>query len=198
MHKTYKSNWQMFVVVLCVLLAVRPSLGQQAARVGLRIVVVQGAGTNNVIQQIPPTSLVVRIENANGRPVPGAMVVFTAPEEGPSGEFTNDSTVFGMVTGTDGLAAAVGYHPNAITGSYRIEIRAEFRGESATTAIEQTNIGPGGSGGKVIAILAIVGAAVGAAVATAVRSGGSSSDGGPPDPEIVISFGGGAVGAPTQ
>ena len=196
MHQTYKSGWQMFVVILCGLLTVQPVTGQPvAAQVGLRIVVIEGAGTNNVIQQIPATSLVVRIENANG-PVPGAMVVFTAPEAGPSGEFANDSSVFGVITGMDGLAAADGYHPNAVTGSYQIAVRAEFRGEVATTTIQQRNSGSGGGAGKVIAILAIVGAAAGAGVAYALRSDNSSVDATPNFP--VISIGGGAVGAPAQ
>ncbi len=184
----------MWVVVLCGWMAGGPTMGQQVrAQGGLRIIIVRGAGTNNVIQQIPPTPLEVRIENANG-PVAGAMVVFTAPEEGPSGEFANDSSVFSLITDIDGLASAEGYHPNAITGSYQIEIRAEFQGQSTTTALEQTNVGTERSRGRLIAILAIVGAAVGAAVAAAFGGGSGSSASGTP----AITFGGGAVGAPTQ
>src|SRR6185369_6709171 len=124
-----------------------------------------GSGARNVVLQIAPRSLAVRVVDIENRPVPGAEVVFTAPESGPGGEFANDSRTASVLTAPDGMAAAGIYHPNSNVGSYQIRVTAQLRGESATAFIPQTNIGERKSHGKLIATLAIVGAAAGAAVA---------------------------------
>jgi hypothetical protein len=187
--------WRASSVLMCGLLALQPAFGIQAgAQAGLRIVVVEGGDARNVVQQIPAQPLIVRIEDASNRPVDGATVVFTAPQAGPSGEFENGSNTLSVITGPDGLAVARDYHPNVLTGSYQIQVRAEFQGQTATTAIAQRNIAAARRGrGKLIAILAIAGAAVGAVIAA--RSGGDDGPGETATPP-TITFGGGAVGAP--
>jgi hypothetical protein len=176
------------------LLALQPSYGQQGdARNGLKLVVVEGADAKNVTEEIPLTPISVRLEAGNNEPVPNATVVFTSPEAGPSGEFSNDSRSFSVITNEDGVATARGYHPNSITGSYSIRARATWQGLIASRDIAQRNIAPGqGNLGKRIAIIAIAGAAAGAIIA-ATRSHGSSS-GSSSIPTITL--GGGAVGAP--
>jgi hypothetical protein len=134
--------------------------------------------------------LIVRVEDGTNRPVPGATVVFNAPELGPSGEFGNDSRTMIVTTDQDGLASAGVFHPNSIVGSYQIRVTAELQGETATTIISQTNISEKKGRGKLIAIVAIVGAAVGAAIAFRNKDNGTSSD------APTITFGGAAVGAP--
>jgi len=179
-------------IILCPLLALQPAFGQQAAAQSrVRIVVLQGEGTRNVTQQITPRPFVVRVEDANGRPVGGATVTFMAPARGPSGEFANDSPVIRVTTGTDGLANAGPYHPNANEGPYQIQVRAEFHGEMATVVISQTNIARGRGHKKLIAIVAIVGGAV-AAAGIAARSKRSTSSSSSP----ASTSGGAAVGAP--
>ena len=183
--------WQSIVVLICQLLALEPLLAQQpGAQGGLRIVIVEGAAARNVVQQIAPRPLVVRIDDANNRAVSGAVVVFTAPEGGPSGEFANDSRIARVTTGPDGLAVAGTYHPNGIEGGYQIQVRAEFQGQMTTTTIAQANVAQKKGHGKLIAILAIGGAAAAAAIAS--RSGSSSTTSNTP----TITFGGAAVGAP--
>ena len=179
-------------IILCPLLALQPAFGQQAAAQSrVRIVVVQGEGNRNVTQQITAKPLVVRVEDANNRPVGGATVTFTAPARGPSGEFANDSPVIRVITGTDGLANAGPYHPNANEGPYQIQVRAEFHGEMATVVISQTNIARGRGHKKLIAIVAIVGGAV-AAAGIAARSKRSTSSSSSP----ASTSGEAAVGAP--
>ena len=182
-------------LLISLLLSVQPAFAQR----GVRIVVVEGANTRNVVRQIAPRPLTVRIQDSNGRPIAGAIVEFSAPEGGPSGVFENDSFTISVVSDVDGLASARGYHPNSITGAYNIRARAQFEGETVTTGIPQTNIEQQRSRRKMIAILAIAGAAIGAAIAA---GGGSGSGGNGPTNNTpttpTITFGGSAVGAPNR
>lgn len=180
------------VLVLAGLMMIQPALLAQTGN--LRLIVVEGAGANNVIQQIPAQPVVVRVEDASGLPVVGANVIFSAPETGPSGEFSNEETAIGVITGPDGLASAGAYHPNAEEGTYQISVRAEFQGQSVVTAVEQRNIGPGGGRGRTFAILGILGAAAGAAAAVALSRNTSGAASQQTSPSIV--FDNGVVGAP--
>jgi len=165
-------------------MSIQPAVAQQ----GLRIVVVEGNNARNVVQQIAARPVAVRIENAGGRPVSGATVTFTAPSAGPSGDFANDSPSLTVFTGDDGIAAARGFHPNALTGGYQIQVRAEYQGQTTSVSIAQTNITQGKGHGKTFLI---VGIAAAAAAAIVVRERNSSSNSTP-----TITFGGAAVGAP--
>jgi hypothetical protein len=189
-----KNGWRVATGVMCCLLELQASYGQQGeARPSLKIVVVEGANARNVTQEVPLTAFVVRLEGANNEPVVNATVVFTSPESGPSGEFANDSRSFSVITNEAGLATARGYHPNSITGSYSIRVRATWQGQTATRDIPQKNIAPGHGGiGKRIAIIGIAGAAAGAIIA-ATRSHNSSGN---TSSAPTITLGGGAVGAP--
>jgi hypothetical protein len=157
----------------------------------LRIVVIEGEGARNVVQQIPPRPLIVRVEDAGNRPVAGATVVFSAPDIGPSGQFGNDARTMMVTSDQDGLASAGVFHPNSITGSYQIRVTAESQGDAATAIISQTNIQEGGGRRKWIAVAAIVAGAVAAAFAFRNNDNGNA---GPAAP--TITFGGSAVGAP--
>ena len=154
----------------------------------LRVVVVGGQGAKNLIQQIPPDPLAVRVEE-NNRAVPGATVTFTAPMAGPTGQFANGAFTTTPTTDGDGVAVIQGFHPNATAGSYQIQVRAEFRGQTAMTSIRQSNVTSGKGHGKLIAVLAVAGAAAGAAlIAKSGRSSGSTAP--------TITLGDSAVGAP--
>src|SRR5215469_11685790 len=96
MEKTKERRRRLPLVVLCELLVLyaalpQPSMAQATAQPKLRIMVVEGEGAKNVAQQIAAKQLIVRVLDANNRPVEGAAVTFLAPANGPSGDFTNDS-----------------------------------------------------------------------------------------------------------
>jgi len=190
-----KRRWRVPLAAICQFLLLQPVFAAQVpaqqTRQGISIVVVEGERSRNVVQQIPPRPLVVRVEDASNRPVTGATVVFSAPESGPSGDFANDSRTFRASTGTDGLASAGVFHPNSISGSYQIRVTAEYQGQTAAALISQTNVAERKGHGKLIAIGAIVGAAAGAAIAFRNKDNGSPSSNTP-----TITFGGSAVGAP--
>src|SRR6476660_5347040 len=132
------------VVVLFQFLLLQSAFAEQ----NLRIVVVEGANARNVVQQIAARPIAVRVEDAGGRPVSGATVTFTAPSAGPSGDFANDTPRLTVFTGDDGIAAARGFHPNALTGNYQVQVRAEYQGQSTTSSIAQSNITQGKGHGK--------------------------------------------------
>ena len=193
MSRTRRNCSRSLAVVMCQLLILHTALAQQiAGQSGLRIVIVGGDGARNFIQQIPPEPLVVRIEGNRG-PVAGAMVTFTAPPAGASGQFSNGSINITAATDADGLAIVGGFHPNAIAGSYQIRVRAEFQGQTATANIRQSNIESGKGHGRLITIVLLAGAAAGAALIA--RSGHDSNSA---STTPVISFGDGAVGAPRR
>ena len=186
------------IVIICQLLVLQPMWAEQVSgQRSLRIVVVQGTGARNVVQQIAPRPIRVRIHDAENQPVAGAVVEFATPETGPSGDFDNDSRTITVTTDNEGMASAGSIHPNSITGSYSIRVRAEFQGETAVAAIQQTNVGRSRGRGKVFAILALVGAGVGAAIYARSGSNDSNTQGNVPTLP-TISFGGSAVGAPNQ
>src|SRR5262249_29115929 len=145
MKPRMSDSWRRSVVVLlCPLLLLQPLFARQpGAQSSIRIVVVRGDRARNVIEQIPAEPLTVRVEGLSRQPIVGATVIFTAPSTGPSGQFANGSAIVNVTTNQDGLAVAEGYHPNGIAGSYLIQLRAQYQGQLASLAIEQTNIEAG-------------------------------------------------------
>lgn len=188
MRRTRKF-WRPLLVVVCQFLILQTSPAQQlATQTALRIFILQGDGARNLVQQIPPEPLVVRVEE-DRRPVAAAAVTLTAPAAGPSGQFGNGSTTFTLMTDQDGIAVVDGFHPNAIAGSYQIAVRATLKGQTALANIRQFNVEAKKGHGKLITVLAIAGAAAGAALIAK-----SGRDNGPTAPTITL--GDTAVGAP--
>jgi hypothetical protein len=186
-----KNSWRSLGVMLCQLLIFQTILAQQlSAQAGIRIFIVQGDSARNIIQQIPPEPLVVRVEE-DRRPIAGATVTFNAPVAGASGQFPNGSTTLSVTTDRDGLATVEGFHPNAIAGSYQIAVRATFQGQTTVANIRQFNVESKKGHGKLITVLALAGAAAGAALIARSGNGNGSSATTP-----TITLGDGAVGAP--
>jgi hypothetical protein len=185
---------RLLAVVLCHLLLAQAILAQPGQQ-ALNIRVIEGGAARNVVQQIAARPITVQVENSQGRPVVGARVIFTSPQLGPSGEFSNDLRTLELSTDSSGRASADHYHPNATTGSYFIDVTAEFQDQKAMIRVPQENVVQGKSHGKLIAILAIGGAAVAAIVASSLKknSGGTTTPTTPP----TITLGGNTVGAPT-
>jgi hypothetical protein len=164
----------MFVGLVCVSLAAQPALAGQSD-LGLRIQIVQGNNAQNVLEQIPPNPIVIRVIDRNNRPVVGATVVFTAPETGPSGDFASGLNRFPTITDEDGVARAPEYRPNDVPGTYQIQVQVDYLGAVAAASIRQTNLASKKSIGKVIVILVAAGVAGAAGTALAGRSGNKSS-----------------------
>jgi hypothetical protein len=179
-------------VFLCqLLLSTSMIAGQQA---GLKLVVVRGGGTENVINEVPPEPFAVRVADATDRPVSGATVVFTAPSTGPGGTFPTGAS-FSTITDEEGRALGLLYRPNSLEGSYTIQVRAEFLGQSVMTTIRQSNVlvkKSKTSSKRKFVIAAVAGA--GAAIAAGALSGGGSSAAAVRPATPTISFGNSSVG----
>jgi len=166
----------------------------------IKVQLVAGQATTNNIKTRKGVEPVVLVTDERGQPVSGVMVVFTLPETGPGGAFTDGSKRAIVYTNSEGGATARGLTPNMTAGKFQIMVNASFHGFTASTTADQTNVLPerGKGSSKLIAILAIAG---GAAVAGVVAGGGGSSQGLAPTPgrtATTLTPGTPVFGAPQQ
>jgi hypothetical protein len=206
MHRLrYTPKW-MCVVLVC-LLWLDPAMAAQAEAqpTSLDLVVIQGEGALNGLGQRATQEPVVEVRDQDKRPLPKAVVVFTLPTEGASGEFGNGSKTLTVVADDSGRAAATGLRVNKIAGKLQIHVNASYKGQTARTMITQFNMASpagkakSGGSGKLVIILALVGAAVAGGVIAGTQSGGHSSTSTSPPPSgtpIGIVAGTGTVGPP--
>ena len=206
------SAWCAMVALVLATLTGSAPLQAQGAASKLNIVIVDGDGAVNNIRQRVAREPIVRVEDENRKPIAGATVVFLLPSDGAGGLFPGGERMLTMQTDQAGQAAARGLQPNNLQGDFVIRVTASYQGRTATALINQTNAIAGaaaagaaggaaaaaGISGKVIGILAVVGAAVAAGTYAATRNGngGTSTPGAPPRPTTSVSIGTPSVGAP--
>lgn len=159
--------------------------GGQAVTPGrpeLKIVVIEGEGAVNIIQQKTAVAPVVEVRDRNDQPVAGAVVTFAI--RSGRGTFGGGLRTLSVTTNATGRAAAAGFSPTA-SGAVQINVAASFQGQTAAATIAQTNVataaqatsatagGTGATSGglSAVAIGGIVGgAAAGAVVAVKVAN----------------------------
>lgn len=156
-----------------------------AADPTLAVNVIDGQGAFNDIRHGEVRTPVVEVQDADGRPVAGAKVVFQLPNMGASATFADGSKMLIATTGPDGKASAPGLRPNHIEGSYVITVAASKDGQSGHAEIRQSNTLAGGdptlrpnNHNKLKLLIAVAGAAGGIAVAAALHGGGGGSNSG--------------------
>jgi hypothetical protein len=156
-------------------------LAQDPGRLQIRVLAGEGA-LNNIKRKLAHNPEVV-VNDADGRPVAGATVVFTFPFSGPSASVAGGRKFQGQ-TNDDGRITVVGMTPNEVEGRFVIAVEASKDGLTGRTVIPQSNTlaggreEPGASGGNRklwIGILALAGG--GAAVGMAATRGGGSGSG---------------------
>ena len=183
---------------LLVLQSIPRSLqGQTPEPAKLNIVILEGEGAINNIRQRTARESIVQVEDENHRPIGGAVVTFFLPDNGASGVFTNGSRSLTITTDQSGKAVAR-VRPNQNKGNMQIRVNANYKGLTANSVINQSNvIGAAVAGGAISAkllALIIVGAAgaatAGALVATRGNGGAATV------PPTVITPGTPTVGAP--
>lgn len=191
-------------VLSCFLVCQLPPAPAWAQEAGgqLNIVIVEGDGAINNIRQRTAREPIVQVEDQNHKPIAGAAVVFLLPDQGASGVFANGSRTLTVMTDAQGRAVAHGFRPNSVQGKLQIHVTASHQGQTATATISQTNAvgaaagaAAAGVSGKLIAILAIAGAAVAGGVIAATRGGGGGSTA-TITPPTTVTPGTGSVGAP--
>ena len=136
-------------------------LASAQATAPLRIVVIEGEGAVNIIQQKTAVSPLVEVRDRNNQPVSGAIVNFV---------IRNGRATFGgaraisVTTNAAGRAVATGFAPSG-SGALQIGATATFQGQTAAAVtIAQTNV--------------MTAAEAAAATASASTAGGSGGGGG--------------------
>lgn len=112
---------------------------------GLRIVVIEGEDSVNIIGQGTAVPTVVEVRDRNDLPVAGATVVFLL--EGGGGAATLNAGLSQVSVVTNALGqAAVTVNPIA-SGTVQLSVNAAFQGQAATAVIAQTNAATAAAGG---------------------------------------------------
>jgi hypothetical protein len=105
-----------------------------------RVSVIDGEGALNNVQAKVAHDPVVRVADADGKPLAGARVEFDSPTSGPGVRFGNGSTHYATATNGDGIAAANGEMSNGAAGAFTILVHVSYLGQSiGEAAIGQTN-----------------------------------------------------------
>jgi hypothetical protein len=176
----YLENARLVTIKAGARAAVRTQL--TAAAPPLRIVVLEGEGAVNIIQQKTAVAPVVEVRDRNDQPVAGAIVRFAIQK----GRATfNGARTLTATTDALGRATAAGLAPTG-SGPLSIAASATFQGQTAVAAITQTTVataaeaanaagiaagGAGGGGGGGLSGVTIAGIAggVGAGALVAAR-----------------------------
>ena len=161
----------------------------QTAAPALRIVVIEGEGAVNIIQQKTAVRPLVEIRDRNNLPVAGATVTFTIGGGGSPAAFAGGVQTLTVTTNAAGQAAAGGL--NAVSsGAFQIQVQAAYQGQIATASISQTNVataaaaaalagaaaGAAAAGGISGTTIGIVGAAVAGGAVVATQAGRSNDE----------------------
>ena len=165
----------------------------------LKIVVLEGEGAVNIIQQKTAVRPLVEVRDRNNLPVAGVPVTFSIGG-GQGAAFAGGVQTLTVTTNAAGQAAASGL--NALSsGAFQIQVQAAYQGQIATAAISQTNFATaaaaaqagatagggttsgtaggaagGGGGGISGTTIGIIGAAVGGGALAATQVVAQSSD----------------------
>ena len=178
------------LAALLVIAAASNLLALQAP--ALRIVVLDGENSVNIIQQKTAVRALVEVRDQNNVPVSGASVTFAVTGKG--GATVAGSQTLTVATNAAGQASLTGMTP-ASSGGLQISVNASYNGLSAATTITQTVVATAaaaaavttaavttgaaaGGGLSTGAIVGIVGGVVAVGGGVAVAGGGGSEDGG--------------------
>lgn len=152
----------------------------------LKIVVLEGEGAVNIIQQKTAVRPLVEVRDRNNLPVAGATVTFSIGGGGSGAAFAGGVQTLTVTTNAAGQAAASSL--NALSsGAFQIQVQAAYQGQIATAAISQTNF-------ATAAAAAQAGATAGSGGATTGAAGGAAGGGGGGISAVTLGIVGAAVG----
>ena len=191
---------KLFAIGTFVLIPITAAIAQPASP--LRIVVVEGEGAVNIIQQKTAVRPLVEVRDRNNVPVAGASVTFTIGGGGQGAAFAGGAQTLTVTTNAAGQAAASSFSAVS-SGAVQIQVQAVYQGQIATAAISQTNFataaaaaqagagaGAGGGGMSATTIGIIGGAVAGGAVAATQLGGQQDSD----SDDVIDTFNGSVNG----
>jgi hypothetical protein len=175
------------VFLIAGLLTTGPLSAEQPPGAALRIVVIEGEGAVNIIQQKTAVAPVIEVRDRNDQPVAGATVNFIVR----AGRATfGGARTLSVTTNAAGRAAAAGFAPSG-TGALQIGATATFQGQAAAAVtIAQTNVLTAAEAAAVAS-----GASSGAGGGSAAGGGGAGAGSGGGMSLTTIGIVGGAVAA---
>jgi hypothetical protein len=167
----------------------------------LKIVVLEGEGAVNILQQKTAVAPVVEVRDRNDQPVAGALVRFAIR----SGRATfSGARTISVTTDAGGRAIAAGFAPTG-SGGLQIGATAAFQGQTAAITIAQTTVttaaqaaaasgaagaGAGGGGGLSTTTIGVIAGAAAGGVAVGVKAlGGGTTFRGDYSGQIVMTSG---------
>ena len=102
------------------------------------IAVAAGSGQSATLNSSFATALQATLTDATGNPVSGVNVTFTAPANGASGQFANNTTTTTSITNASGVATASSFAANGVAGAYTVI--ASINSGSLSTAFSLNNL----------------------------------------------------------
>jgi hypothetical protein len=178
----------LLISLLSIILAAQPAPPAE----NLKIIVVEGEGGINNIRQHTTQTPSVRVEDENQHPVPGAVVVFALPADGPSGVFQKGAKTLAVPTNEQGIASARGFKPNTVSGEMQIHVNVSYRGRTGKATITQFNMAvPTAKAGssKLLIVIALVGAGAAGGAYAGLHKSGSSSQSSVAVPSVAVPIG---------
>jgi len=173
-------------------------LGQTPPPDSLQITILDGDQAINNIRQRTAREPIVQVEDENHNRIPGAIVVFTLPGNGPGGSFAGAGNTLSTISDAEGKAVARGFRPNNLTGKFEIRVSASYQGKTGHAIITQTNVGSVAvtHTARWVTISLIVAAAAAGGVVAATRGGSSTPAQATIPSGPSVTAGSGSVGPP--
>lgn len=108
----------------------------------LQIVILDGEGALNNVQERTAREPIVQVQDENHKPISGAAVLFAihGATGGAGGTFAGGASSLSVLTDANGVAKGVGMLPNQIQGPWQIQVTAHYGNLTTTTTINQSNV----------------------------------------------------------
>jgi hypothetical protein len=110
----------------------------------LQIVILDGEGALNNIQERTAREPIVQVQDHNHKPVAGASLLFAihGGADGAGGTFAGGASTLSVTTDVNGIARGTGLAPNATKGSWQVEVTASIGTLTASAVINELNVQP--------------------------------------------------------
>jgi hypothetical protein len=110
----------------------------------LQIVILDGEGALNNIQERTAREPIVQVQDEKHRPLAGALVLFAihGGVGGATGAFEGGASTLSVFTDANGVAKAAGLLANNLQGSWQIQVTASMGNLTTTTVIHESNAPP--------------------------------------------------------
>ena len=105
---------------------------------GLTVTVLQGDGVVHALPNPGSSHISIRVADADGKPIQGAVAVFELPELGPSATLADGSQVKVVLTDGSG-SAGIEMQSNGVPGHFEPKITVNYLGQTAVVTLKQEN-----------------------------------------------------------